>query len=475
MRFFIITVLFFVVHSTFSQKRFALSKEKMHLFDRPINLKGVIDNRKDRSGIGWVYTGIKNKKTSAQFVSPLEEEISYFLKNNLVLDQDAPALYIYIKVLSISEKIHFSDEKGYAYLAVEFVLERDSILYSALKTFKKVQSSGFDVTYTHTDNLAQAFRLCFNELAKIDLTDLSQFQSFSKAEMSAQEELDLVRLGYKIFNEKLQGGLYQNFQELINNRPGITEGYYLDKREQKSKLWIGTHRFTPRFTSDHSKIKNIWGFAYRESVYIYHQSTFFPLVFSDEGIYFHGYGKVSAESRTEVAGTGAVIGGLVGGFIGGIFVGSIASAIKTKNKKLKVKYYVDPYTGRIGPSSEILSNSREDTGKTASIVIYRKYKREKKEALSLRVNDSTLGSFVPNSMVRLTYTYPFDPLEICAGKNDCIRVFPSISEVKYLEFSWEKKAKAPRIVSVNNQVGEYYSKVAKRQQEQRVEDKKQGK
>jgi hypothetical protein len=100
--------LIFSWHITFSQThQLTLENQRVDLSKRSYNVTKVIDERSDKTNIGWVQRGMVNAKVNANFANPFETEIRNFLNRNLVSNEIKPNIQIIIRTLKISEKTTF--------------------------------------------------------------------------------------------------------------------------------------------------------------------------------------------------------------------------------------------------------------------------------------------------------------------------------------------------------------------------------
>lgn len=331
----IATILFFGCELIFGQNHFfTLSDQKIQLTYKSYNITKVTDERSDKSNIGWTQKGMANVKVNASFSNPVEKEVFNFLRNNI--KANGPNIQIIIRTLKISEKTGAFSEKGFCELSVDFLLETGSSTYRVLQSSIKSETKGTDVTKKHPKNMANAFKLCFEELLYVDLTDTKDFLEISTN--GEQNQIpDSVKYDFPIFKEEIKTGLYASYDELKNNSPSNTEEFLIEKKERLQAPWTGTSEIIPRFKETSKKVKKVWAIVHEAKVYVYHQKEFFPLTIENYQLYFYGYGIPSNQNVS----TGAMVGGLIGA--------GIASGIEGTNaKKQKVKYYLDPNTGGFG-------------------------------------------------------------------------------------------------------------------------------
>lgn len=324
---------FVVLNTAFCQTHFfSITDQKIELLDNSYHVTKVIDQRADKSNIGWTQKGMSNKKVNANFANSAEREIGNFLKENL--NTNGESILVVVNSLKISEKTGFSKERGLCELELDFLLENESGFYRIMQTSQTSEVSGMDVTKKHPENIANAFKLCFDELAKVDLSNTANFQKLSSQKEIDPDVLDSKNYDFPIFNEVIKTGIYSSYNELKNNTPSNTDEFVIEKKLRTNEPWAGSNEIIPKFKERNRKIKKVWAIADQGQVYVYHQKEFFPLIIEKNKLYFYGFGIPDFGTVS----TGAVIGGLIGA--------GIASGIENSNaKKQKVKYILDPNTG----------------------------------------------------------------------------------------------------------------------------------
>ncbi|EON76919.1 hypothetical protein ADIS_2580 [Lunatimonas lonarensis] len=318
----------------FGQTHFlTLNDQRIDLSATPFTITKVIDERVDKSNIGWTQKGMGNMRVNAGFTNPFDVEILDFLRNNL--GSEGPEIQVVIRNLKIAEKTGFSKETGTCELSVDFLLEDASSLYRVLQTTVVAEVTGTDVTKKHPTNIASAFKMSFERLSSVDLSDKKNLYAIALSDIGTDLP-DSIKYNYPIFTQPIKNGVYADYEELKNNNPSNMDSFYIEKRPRQSNPWLGTFEVIPKFEGSNQKVKKVWAIALDGEVYVYHQREFFPLSISHYELFFQGYGIPSGQGVS----TGALIGGLIGA--------GIASGIESSNaKKQMVSYYIDPSSGGI--------------------------------------------------------------------------------------------------------------------------------
>lgn len=323
----------FSSNSIFGQVHF-LSMNGQVVDSKGFTITEIIDARANRSNVGYVLKGVNNTRMSATFKKPLNEEIANTLSTPN--KKKLPELLLLVKGLHLEEKMGFAADRANCYLTVEFVSKENSKYLLVHRSVQESSINGFDVTSRHPKNIARALETAFQELDKIDFSDKTKFKVLSEN----QVYIDRIEKTYDfpIFNEKIKDGVFETFSDFQKNLPSNSYEFYLEKKARTSSPWLGTFDVNPIF-SNFNKIKiPVWGLSIDGEIYIHHQKEFFPLIITENEIYFFGFDIVDNQSSS--------VGDQIGGLIGASVLGIESAIDQAKAKKRKVKYYINPDTGR---------------------------------------------------------------------------------------------------------------------------------
>lgn len=185
----------------------------------------VISSVRDSSQIGFVQTGMTNRKKKAV---PDKKELTDFLQSYVnreykeIMKPGGLHLLWVVKDLRINERTFAMAEKAYVHLKADAWISKDSINYAFVTAFDTVLvTGGMDVTRKHGHNIATAFNLLLQrsmELEKAALTTTGQtLLSISKIEESDQKRFDIPALKDTLIRE----GAYVTFNEFLLNTPSI--------------------------------------------------------------------------------------------------------------------------------------------------------------------------------------------------------------------------------------------------------------
>lgn len=304
---------------------------KIDLINPNFIVTKVVDDRKIKTNIGFTETGVANKTFAAQFSKPLETEVISFLNDNL--NKQGTAIEVVVKTLRIYEMKGSETNLGGCEIILDFYIEDETGRYLVLRSNNLSEISGLNITKRQDENIANAFKMCLDELGRVNLLNTNQFM---KIDVGRKIEIpDSINYSIPVFKEKLKTGMYETYYELKNNIPSITEEFHIDKRPIKFKEWEDDYYIIPKPLSTGYLMQDIWGFTYNDTAYISHQGGYFPLIIENNEIYFYGYGVANYHATQSAT----ALGGLLG----------LSLAVSTEQsniKKEKVKYSVNPFSGR---------------------------------------------------------------------------------------------------------------------------------
>lgn len=380
-----------------------------------------------------------NKRVKAIFSKPIEEEVLSFLRNNVQEDQNGTEIHLGLREFHISEKTGLYSEEAICDLAVDFLIKNNTEYQLISSIWVTNVVKGFGVTKKHSENIAAAFKQCFDSL------ELKNGSSESTNSFSV-DSLTSIRLDFPVFKETLKQGVYMDFGDLVENSPDTTIEFIVKYVPRKADKWNGTYDVVPFLKDKKRKVKNPFGFCFRDTAYILHEGGVFPLKIENNTMVFQGYDLLEGEAKTNI-----MIAG--GGLLGALVASEEIKAIQNR----QIRYYISPYSGRKNPQYE-----HKDM---IPIVLYRTNKRENPTNIKLYLNDSIVGAFPPYSYLELFYELSSDPMKICVDTS-CITFETHIPDTYYFEFTYPRKAQSPILIRQEKEIGSYYSDIARKYQEQ---------
>ncbi len=258
-------------------------------------------------------------------------------------------------------------------------------------------------------------------------------------------------------------GIYNNHEEFLTNKPGITEPFYLKQIERLQKAWKGTYKIKIKYTESNKRAKpnSHWGFCDGTKTYIEHQGEYFEIEEENGEYFFVGYDLLNLNpSATAAAG---VAGGLVGG---ALYAGIATSVARSKRIRYTIEMQngtaIHPYKGK-DKRTENYNNV---------LIIYRTSKKQNETPMEFIIDDSLDFSFVPDSYAKILYDTCVHSVRVCYGENlaDCVDFELINAKSVYLQCNFGKKSPKPEIVEVDYEYGKFYAEKPRKITEKRLEE-----
>ncbi len=330
----LVIVLLFLGSSAFTQKMYLLSLDGTDI-DVPkaeIYVESILDERRDKASVGWVQTGIMNKKRYANFVTSLDEEVYTVLSKSLITSDNKTPIRIGVTHLHISERTEAMSEYATAEVELVFYAQNQEGLWVVVgKTSANNQEKGMDVTKKHPQNITMALEKAIQGFLESPWKENVNNSEYTLS--STKFNLSTVPI---YTTSDYEAGIYSTFEEFSNNQPTIVENFEVrSDNGKKVKLWVIDKNGKRKSAKNHE----YYGFAYAGKLYKKYEGGYFEIEKKDDGLYFIGPRTADNDAVT----AGAVTGGLIGG--------AIASAATTK----QMLYRIDLESGiviEVGPATK---------------------------------------------------------------------------------------------------------------------------
>ncbi len=323
-----LTVLFIVAATSIctAQKlyKISLENELLNIDNDGYYVESVIDERKNTSYIGWVQTGILNKKRFATLENELIDEIYHIIVPENRSSEDLVPIRVAVTNLQISELTKAMKEYAQAQVGLTFYALKENEWLPIAKTFSTMQLKDLDVTARHPENIVSALEDAIKQFSQSSWRE--KIES-SKSIVMESKEFDASQVPIFAATD-IKNGIYKSFKEFYNNEPGITEGFEV-KEKNRVKLWM----VDEEGKRSNTKNDDHFGFAHNGTIYKKHFDYYLPLEKKVDGFYYLGPATADANSVS----TGAILGGAIGA--------SIAAASTAE----KVIYKLDLYNGAVIP------------------------------------------------------------------------------------------------------------------------------
>ncbi len=220
-------------------------------------------------------------------------------------------------------------------------------------------------------------------------------------------------------------GVYSKFESFLSGKPAIPAGFTIDTTLSKRHVWKGTYSFVPY--NKKGPMKEVWGFCDGKHNYINYRNSFFKIFKENENYVTYAY---AIPKRS--------VGGSMMTFYAGGLIGSLLYSAETNSESRKYlqKYYIDPYTGQLTISKEVLDFFNQEN-RYAELIIYRQNDNDNTEEINFSINDSLHFSFPPLSYVELILPITRKPYKISSDSkiNKEIYVSLDLNKTLYLKCS----------------------------------------
>jgi hypothetical protein len=212
--FFLITG--FLAFTTYAQDdtyKIRLSGVSSTILLKGYYVERVINAQDDDTIIGFVQTGVFNKKRLVSFNTCIADEIGNYLKVVLPKTEDAVPLIVRVNKLNIFEVTDLNRETAYLELNLSFIRRDGSRYYHLFDAGTFIEQRDLiDVTHTHPENIVHGMVACFVDLRNALLTNRVDNLELSEKELSFNPLKDPSL--YPIFHAgKIPKGVFRTFYD----------------------------------------------------------------------------------------------------------------------------------------------------------------------------------------------------------------------------------------------------------------------
>jgi hypothetical protein len=198
-----ILIVLFVIFNSFcysQEKVIELKNEPVEIEINDFYISVVIDGRQNQENIGFVQTGIFNKKVKADLVGGVESSIYQYLKTSFSFDTNKIPIVVKIIYLNISEKTAFSNEIGRAEIKLEFYKVAGGKLGKIYESEAFVEEPGMDVTKGHEKRIRSVLKTCINSFNNSDWKSINP--EFEEMESVIADEADKTETSFSEINQE---------------------------------------------------------------------------------------------------------------------------------------------------------------------------------------------------------------------------------------------------------------------------------
>ena len=284
--------------------------------------------------------------------------------------------------------------------------------------------------------------------------------------------------------DKPKRGIFKTFQEFLMNEPSLQSPFQIVTKSGANKIERGTADYKLLLLDSMKRrreVKKFWGVSDGENIYVNEVLYGGPLNFKKiQGLGRYCYFKGSQDN------SGVYASGAAGGVAGAVLASAIKEIdgdypyvlnvnngkfylltkeiLKTilKNDLALLKNYEDgekrserntmlSYIERYNEAHT--DEIRYNRPQPISVILYRRQKKERAEAVHIDAGDTIQVALKPNSIEQFTWLN--DSLEVCVNSK-CKTVALDRKKVNYIECSW--KLDQPDVHKVDAKVGEFYQR-----------------
>jgi hypothetical protein len=265
------------------------------------NKINLIDVRIDSSNMGFIQTGLANKKATVINKTPLNIQLDKILSSLIDNTAKEKELTLVLKKLSFNEVTTITSEKGYFHLnAGLYVKENDNyskinvidtiIVASALDVTNKILKIGGEtianfIALNLEHQPSSLTQYAYNDIIKTDDIDRKTFKAY--------------------FADTYTNGVYENYISFCSQIPDadITlEGDTIDKKSVRAIDKIGR--------SKKINMAKTYAFVYKGQPYVVNNFGFYPLKRDNNEFTFIGFDGTASPTEKVIAST---LFGIAGG------------------------------------------------------------------------------------------------------------------------------------------------------------------
>lgn len=271
----------------------------------------IVDARSNKDIIGIVQRGLKNEKQTAvldgDIVSVFRIAIGKLAEANKV---STPVAMRILK-LNVFERTLISSETGVAEVIIEFYVKKESGYVFIMDAGSTAMSKGLNVTGSHARNIERCLEDCFDQLNKslFDFTWNNSKTVNREVLLAIPDILDDYTFPILTATE-VPSGVYRNFVEFRNNKPGARLSSSPDKMNSASSYDIRQGKLY----SEDGEESDVWGYFDGDKFFVKVGLEFFELAIDDGIFWFNGYDISKIESKLNMSGKSIVMAAFTGFF-----------------------------------------------------------------------------------------------------------------------------------------------------------------
>ncbi|TGE22863.1 hypothetical protein [Hymenobacter metallicola] len=418
-----------------------LSRQRLTLPERTLQVEQVVDGRPGHPTIGLVYRGLDNRPAAVLFRNGLESELQTFLQKQLPARPADHAVVLCLRELRISEQLGGLTEVASADLAADVYEHLPGGGYYFVRTVAaRTSNRALETTAQHPEHIALLLQRCLGQITATDWAQTKFSPARTLAQLAADNPVAATPDGKRvplapILREVPRRGIFYTFEQFLANRPDSILPVRADTIPLRLRgsngrlLWSGVARFRPVAPNGHNYDQPVgkmaWGFSDGQQLYVQHNKQYFPLM--RQGNFFTFVGEKPLDVEYMRARSDAQARAMVTG---------VATVRAPNHTGEPTPYAVDMRTGQSAPYPNPL-RARPARPDTTYVYLYRAADASP-APITVFVEGKEVGKLLPNEYLELPWPYYARMLRLClevATPNPCQLLVPNAAQLNYLKIS----------------------------------------
>jgi hypothetical protein len=392
----------------------ALKDESFKIQSFPFRVVAVWDVSTAKPYVGFVQTGMANRRTPAVLEGGTEKAIGALLDRSLPQIKDAREIVVKINQLVVYEATYASREVATVEANIAFLAKNGDGYVELFESAATYESSGLEVTKKHRANIAKAIGMCCDNFMMRYNKGLNRPQNLS----ADSARMNLSGFGdYPVLQETLAPkGVFRTFIDFRDNTPDMDSKFD----------FVPDIKTDKRHQADHAKVQwlhgeppddSVWGILHDGHVWMRLGKRFHKLISNKNELVL--YAPAPKQSSGVII--GAFFGGLTGVGIALLIEHSFSNGDGVYKGEI-VPYKLDLGTGMVIPQGG--SSRRRVEART--IFYASSFNREN---IVLSIDGKVNCDLDPDSFYRFRSGPDLPECEICIAKDaskKCIKLKPEL-------------------------------------------------
>lgn len=255
---FVILISLFFSATLYSRNKIInLDNQKLNIALGKYRIDSVIDARPDKTSLGYVYKGLRNRKVPVYLEAPLTSYLNtLFIYNNTPIE-NAEHIIIRVNKLFVYETLYQNIEYSHCEINVSFISKKDNKLIEKFESSALITNeSGFDATIKLKKNIVEALNSSVYQSTKRNSTGkLEESKEIRPSELG-KNPLNSPP-SYKVLNvDHFPKGIYRTFADFRDYTPDTSANFTVEYKIKKDSI---KHTYIRDIHGN--LVDNIWGFS----------------------------------------------------------------------------------------------------------------------------------------------------------------------------------------------------------------------